>query len=234
MLYREQPGGCAFSELYHANGAERLRRPRAVDDVRADAVDFERAAPLDTIASPTASQSWSLDALGNLTSVTTDSTTQTETANQQNEITSVSGATTPDVRRQRQPDDRPDGQHVRLRRLEPAGAGQERRHTVLAAYSYDALGRRITETHSGTTTRTCTIPSAWQVLEEDWGGADAGAVRLEPGVRGRAGERDRDPTDGHADQRLYVQQDANWNVTALVDTIGQRAWSATSTIRTAR
>ena len=41
------------------------------------------------------SQSYSPDAVGNLTSVTTNGTTQTRTSNAQNELTSVSGATTP-------------------------------------------------------------------------------------------------------------------------------------------
>jgi hypothetical protein len=50
----------------------------------------------DTIAgTPAANESWSLDALGNWTSFTTASTTQTRMANQQNEITSISGPTTP-------------------------------------------------------------------------------------------------------------------------------------------
>ena len=48
------------------------------------------------------------------------------------------------------------------------------------------------------------------------------AVRLEPGVRGRPGrcgtgsERDADG-DGTPGERLWPVQDANWNVTALVD-----------------
>ena len=40
-------------------------------------------------------QSWDYDALGNWDSVTTNGSAQTRTANRQNEITSVSGATTP-------------------------------------------------------------------------------------------------------------------------------------------
>ena len=40
-------------------------------------------------------QSWDYDALGNWNSVTTNGTTQSRTANKQNEITAISGATTP-------------------------------------------------------------------------------------------------------------------------------------------
>ena len=49
----------------------------------------------DVTGSPSNSQSWDYDAVGNWDSITTNSTTQTRTANKQNEITGVSGATTP-------------------------------------------------------------------------------------------------------------------------------------------
>ena len=49
----------------------------------------------DVTGSPANSQSWDYDAVGNWDSITTNSTTQTRTANKQNEITTVSGATTP-------------------------------------------------------------------------------------------------------------------------------------------
>jgi len=49
----------------------------------------------DVTGTPTNAQSWDYDAVGNWDSVTTNSTTQTRGANRQNEITGVSGATTP-------------------------------------------------------------------------------------------------------------------------------------------
>jgi len=49
----------------------------------------------DVTCSPTTSQSRDYDAVGNWDSVTTDTTTQTRSANRQNEITGVSGGTTP-------------------------------------------------------------------------------------------------------------------------------------------
>jgi hypothetical protein len=49
----------------------------------------------DTVASNSRSQSWSFDALGNWSSVTTNGTAQNRTANQQNQITSITGLTTP-------------------------------------------------------------------------------------------------------------------------------------------
>ena len=49
----------------------------------------------DVTGTPTNALNWDYDAVGNWDSVTTNSTTQTRGANRQNEITSVSGATTP-------------------------------------------------------------------------------------------------------------------------------------------
>jgi hypothetical protein len=48
---------------------------------------------LDTVASPSKTQSWQLDALGNQSSVTTDNTTQARTSNAQNQLTGVGTAT---------------------------------------------------------------------------------------------------------------------------------------------
>jgi hypothetical protein len=76
----------AFGELYTYDGLNQL-------------ATFQRGTLNSTktglTGSATASQSWTPDALGNFTSITTNGTNQTRTANQQNEITSVSGATTP-------------------------------------------------------------------------------------------------------------------------------------------
>src|SRR5947209_6370973 len=96
-LYKQNAVNAAFSELYHANGAangyDGLLRLIAFS--RGTLSDTNSDGVLDTIASPSHSQSWNLDALGNFNSVTTDASTQTRTANDQNEITSISGATTP-------------------------------------------------------------------------------------------------------------------------------------------
>jgi RHS repeat-associated protein len=94
-------------------------------------------------------------------------------------------------------------------------------NNVLATYKYDGLGRRIQETEGGTTTDLY-YNAAWQVVEE----RVSGAARVQY-VWSAAGtdvlvERDRDPTGGGTlSERLYVQQDANGNVTALVNTSGQ-------------
>jgi RHS repeat-associated protein len=84
--------------------------------------------------------------------------------------------------------------------------------TTLEAYTYDGLGRRITENPG--TLQDIYFSSAWQVLEEDVAGSMQDQYVWSAVYVDAMTERDT-PT-----QRLYVQQDANWNVTALVNTSG--------------
>ena len=49
----------------------------------------------DTVTTASRTQEWTFDALGNWSSVTTDGNTQTRSHNRQNQITSISGLTTP-------------------------------------------------------------------------------------------------------------------------------------------
>jgi YD repeat-containing protein len=97
-LYRNNLVNTAFGELYHTNG------PSGGYDGFNELTMFARGVltasnppngPLDTITSPAHSQGWTLDAMGNWSSFGSDATTQTRTHNQQNEITGVSGQTTP-------------------------------------------------------------------------------------------------------------------------------------------
>src|SRR6266849_5310610 len=166
--------------------------------------------PLDTVSSPSTTESWSYDAVGNWSSVTLNSNTTNRTHNQQNEATAVgthnltfdkNGNTTTD-----------DQGHTLIydgwNRLVAVKSGS----TTLEAYSYDGLGRRITENPG--TLRDIYFSSAWQVVEEDVSGTMQDQYVWSPVYVDDLIERDT-PT-----QRLYVQQDANWNVTALVNTSG--------------
>jgi RHS repeat-associated protein len=98
--------------------------------------------------------------------------------------------------------------------------------TVLESYSYDALGRRITETPNGSPTKSLYFSSAWQVLEEDWSGATQIQYVWSPAYVDAMIERDRNADSntstgpGGLEERFYVQQDANWNVTAIVNPSG--------------
>jgi RHS repeat-associated protein len=85
--------------------------------------------------------------------------------------------------------------------------------------SYDGRGRRIVENPG--TARDLYYSNQWQVLEERVGGAAKvhyvwSAVYVDALVL-----RDRDATGGGTlSERLWVQQDANWNVTALANGSG--------------
>jgi RHS repeat-associated protein len=92
--------------------------------------------------------------------------------------------------------------------------------STVAAYGYDGLSRRITETHGSTTTGLY-LSAAGQVLEERVGGVVQARNVWSPVYVNALVLRDQSSQDnGVLDQRLYVQQDANWNVTSLVDTSG--------------
>jgi RHS repeat-associated protein len=176
---------------------------------------------------PAHSQSWSLDALGNWSSVTTDGTTQSRTANQLNQITGISGQTTPtyDAAGDKTGDEAGrtlvyDAWHRLVRVTDSTGAG--------AAYQYDGLGRKVVSqvlAAGGAVSETDTLyySSAWQVLERDinygsgspshneyvWSGVAVDALAQEDHVT--APLVDGDPPVHHVD---WVQQDALGNVTA--------------------
>jgi RHS repeat-associated protein len=207
-LYRDNLVNAAFGELYHLNG------PGNGYDQLNQLTNFARGtlnSSKDTITSPTHSQSWGFDALGNWSSVITDGSTQTRTANQQNEITSISGQTTPTY----DPNGNMTGDQTgktlifdAWNRLVQFKNGA----TPLEMYGYDALNRRITENPG--TIRDLYYSMLWQVLEEDVGGSMQDQYVWSPVYVDGLVERDT-PT-----QRMYVQQDANFNVAALLDTSG--------------
>jgi RHS repeat-associated protein len=165
------------------------------------------------------SQSWTPDALGNFTNVTTNGTAQTRTANEQNEYTSISGSGT--ITYDGNGNLTADGSgntyvYDAWNRLMAVKNGS----TTLASYSYDGLGRRIAESH-GSTTTDLYLSAADQVLEERVAGVVQARNVWSPVYVNALVVRDQSSQhNGVLDQRLYVQQDVNWNVTALLDTSG--------------
>jgi RHS repeat-associated protein len=168
-------------------------------------------------------QSWDYDALGNWDSVTTNGgSPQTRTHNKQNEITAVSGATTPTFDANgNMTTDETGKQYVydawnRLVVVKNSGG------TTLKTYVYDALNRRVAETASGTTTDLY-YSAQWQVLEEVVSGTTKARYVWSPVYVDAMILRDRD-ADGSSgnglEERLWVMQDANWNVTGLVNGSG--------------
>jgi RHS repeat-associated protein len=221
-LYRNNLVNTAFGELYHASGAgqgyDNLNEIQAF--ARGVLSASQQGGPLDTVASPSHTQSYTPDALGNFSNVTTDGTPQSRSSNQQNEVTQVGSATLTFDANGNLTTDETGKQLVydawnRLVQVKASGG------STLASYQYDALGRRVVETVSGTATDVY-FSAGWQVLEERVGGQARVQYVWSPVGVDTLVERDRDPSgSGTLSERLYVQQDANGNVTALVNTSGQ-------------
>ena len=84
---------------------------------------------------------------------------------------------------------------------------------TIATYSYNGLGWQVTQTEDSTTTALY-YSSQWQVLQEQVSGSTTASYVWSPVYVDALVCRDAGGT------RLYALQDANWNVTALVDTSG--------------
>ena len=213
-MFRNNLVNSSFGELYHASGAgngyDGLNQ--LTNFSRGVLSQSQTGTMLDTIASPSHQQSYAMDAQGNFTNVTSDGTSQNRTQNQQNQITSITGLTTPGYDANGNTTTDQAGNTLvydAWNRLVAYKSGS----TVLVAYSYDALNHRITVTTGGTTT-SLYYSDQDQVLEEQVGGVTQNQYVWSPVYVNALIERDSGST------RLYVQQDANWNVTALIDTSG--------------
>jgi RHS repeat-associated protein len=210
-LYADNQVSTSNSELYAYDGLNQL-------------TSFQRGTLNGTktglTGSASRSQSWDFDAVGNFDSQTTDGTTQTRSANKQNEITSISGATTPTYDAAGDMTGDETGKQFVYDAWGRLVAVKDSGGSTLAAYRYDGLGRRAQETVSGTTTDLY-YSDQWQVLEERVGGVAKASYVWSPVYVDALICRDRD-TDGNGtlDERLYAPQDVNWNVVALVNTSG--------------
>jgi RHS repeat-associated protein len=211
VLWRNDTVNTAFGELYTYDGLNQL-------------ASFQRgtlnSSKTGLTGSATASQSWSPDALGNFTNVTTNGTGQSRTVNQQNEITSVSGATAPvfDAAGEMTKDET--GLQYVFDAWGRTVAVKSSVGATLESLTYDGLGRQVTSAVSGTTTTFYYSPQG-QVVEE-WQGraAQARNVWSLAYVNSLIVRDQSSLHNGTLDQRLYAAQDANWNVTVLVNASG--------------
>jgi RHS repeat-associated protein len=219
----------AESTLYQANGASANSAYDPLGRLTAFArgtlsSSGSNGTRLDTITSPSASQSWSLDSVGNWSGVTTDGSTTTQTFNAQDQATSSSTGAAPtfDSNGNTTSDAGLTFVYNAWDQLVSARNGS----TTVASYAYDALGRRITETYGSGSTDHLYYSPDWQVIEERQGGTAASDVSYQY-VWGAGGVDQlvlRDAYSGGAivpAGRLYAQRDANGDVTALVNTSGQ-------------
>jgi YD repeat-containing protein len=203
VLYKNNLVNSSFSELYHANGSS-----NGYDNLN-QLVAFARGTlngSNDTISSPSASESWSMDAQGNFT----NAAGTTETNNLQNEITTFGSATLAYDGNGNLTTDQ-NGMTLVYNAWNQLVA-YKNGGTTLETFSYDGLGRRIVQ-NPGTATDLY-YSDQWQVLEERVGGAAKVHYVWSPVYVDAMVLRDRDATGGGTlSERLWVQQDANWNVT---------------------
>ncbi len=212
---------------YDRNG-NRVSRTNSLNSAYDEAYTYDNLNQLTAFNrnSGARTQAWDYDALGNWESLTTNGgSPQTRTHNKQNEITAVSGATSPTFDANgNMTTDETGKQYVydawnRLTVVKNSGG------TTLKTYTYDALNRRVAETASGTTTDFY-YSDQWQVLEEAVGGTTTQRYVWSPVYVDALILRDRDADNNSStgtnglEERLWVMQDANWNVVGVVNGSG--------------
>jgi RHS repeat-associated protein len=209
VLFKSNLVNTAFSKLYHANGSG-----NGYDGLN-QLTAFARGTlngTNDTISSPSATNSWATDAAGNFTSIGGTS----ETNNKQNEATAFGSATlTYDGNGNLTTDQ---SGNILVYDAWNRLVAYKNGSTVLETLAYDGLGRRIVENPG--TARDLYYSKDWQVLEERIGGAAKAHYVWSPVYVDALVLRDRDTGGGTLSERLWAQQDANWNVTALVSSAG--------------
>ncbi len=182
---------------------------------------------LDTAANPladlTQSQRWTLDGQGNWIGLENNwGGVQSRTHNSQNQVTQVGGATLSfDAAGNMTTDEQ--GRTLKYDAWNRLVQVQNGGTTV--KYQYDGLKRRITEQIGTAPQRVLYYSANWQVLEEResgvvqaqqvWSPVYVDALILRD--RNADGNNTNGPNGDGLEQRHYVAQDANFNVTALID-----------------
>ncbi|QJW98452.1 RHS repeat-associated core domain-containing protein [Frigoriglobus tundricola] len=211
VLWRQNTVNTAFGELYTYTAENQL-------------ASFQRGTLNSTktglTGTASASQSFITNAVGDFTSITTNGTAQTLSANAQNEITAISGATTPTYDSNGNMTADQNGTKFVYDAWNRLVAVKNSSGTTLETFSYDGLGRRVTVTASGTTTDLF-YSNQGQALEEMVSGSATARYVWSPVYVNAMVLRDNATgSPGTLNQRLWVQQDANWNVTALANGSG--------------
>ncbi len=224
-LYRDNQVNPQFGELYHDNGAG------AGYDLLNQLLAFRRGLLADNdsngipevVVDPSVTRSWNYDVYSNWSSVNPlGPDAQTRAHNLQNEITAISNQVTPtyDTNGNTTRDERCtlyafDAWNRLVSATPTSGSA--------VTYTVDALGRRVTESISSNL-RELYYSADWQVLEEGRAYFPQAQYVWSPVYVDALVLRDRDAHGSRTPkERLWVQQDANWNVTALVDNTGNVA-----------
>ncbi|MSX71223.1 MAG: hypothetical protein F2752_06610, partial [Actinobacteria bacterium] len=174
----------------------------------------------DTVASSSRTQAWNLDALGNWSTLTTNSTGQSRTHNAQNQVTGVgSTSLTYDANGSMTADE--SSRVFVYDAWNRLAAVRNSSNSPIVTYSIDALGRRIIEDRpNANTVDHLYYSTGWQVLEERRGGTSSGDIRRQyfwsidyvDALTARV-----DYASGAVSATYHAQYDANWNITAIAD-----------------
>jgi RHS repeat-associated protein len=225
--YNSNPANAKEEYQYsYDRDSNRLSRQDVQHPLNNETYSYDALNQLASFQRGSHSQSWTPDALGNFSTVTTTDNgvpqTQNRTHNQQNELINIgtpslvydnNGNLTQDNTTGPSSVYTYDAWNRLVSATTPNGS---------VTYQYDALGRRVIETRAATTD--LYYSSQWQVLEERTGGMSPTRLQYvwSPVYVDALVARDsRDPSTGALLQRLYAVQDANWNVTAVVNTSSQ-------------
>ena len=246
-LYRDNILSRSNGELYHANGPtagyDGLDR---LTDFRRGTLSASGSV-LDTVTTASHTLNWSLDQLGNWVSNTTDGgPVQTRTHTAANEINGISGSwivpgydTAGNMTSGPQPGSESSNQlnlvYDAWNRVvavtKTTGSGTGATTTSVATYVYNGLNQRIRkvdQTKSPNVTTDYYYNEAWQVLEEQQTMGTGSTTTYAQYVWDpryidapvcRFRDANANPSDG-LEETLYYTNDANFNVTALVNTNG--------------
>jgi RHS repeat-associated protein len=232
VLYSDNLVNPGESELYHSNSTASGDDSSAYDPLdRLTA--FERgtlsasennSGVLDTVSSPTDSQDFALDAVGNQTAVTTNGTTVDNTSNSKNQLTANGSAgLTYDDDGNTLTDQ--SGQQYVFDAWNHIAAAKNSSGTTIATYTFAGNGDRLTETADGTTTGF--YYNGPQVIETRQGSTVTTQNVFNIDYVNDLLLRDDNSTSGSLGrsgsglgQRLFAQHDANFNVTALTSATG--------------
>lgn len=160
--------------------------------------------------------------------MTTNGTTQNRSHNARNQITAISGTTaTPTYDPNGNLTQDETGKKYVYDAWDRIVTVKDAGNATLESYTYDAMGRRITVTDAGTSTTTDLFYDGTNVIEERQGSTVTAQYVWGLGYVNDLVLRDDNSTSGSygktssgLGRRLYAQQDANFNVTSLVDDSG--------------
>lgn len=170
-LFRNNLVDSAMSELYAYDDLNQI-----TEFARGTLSDANSDGVFDTVASPSRTQDWTLDALGNWSNLSTNGTSQSRTHNAQNQVSSVGSASlTFDANGGMTADGA--GRTFVYDAWNRLVAVRNMLGSPIVGYGFDPLGRRIIEDRpNANLVDHLYYSTGWQVLEERRDGTASGDV----------------------------------------------------------